>query len=145
MNLASRLEYLDKWKNQYPQSDYADIRLKLFLLTYQQVNNHRAAFDTAIQILESQPKDLASLQEIVSHGLQLLPAQPNGSLSEKNKSDLDTIRKTGRYILEDLDTIYGADNKPGLMNNEDWRSAKATMRQSAQAVMNWGASVETKN
>jgi hypothetical protein len=132
---ASHLEYLDKWKSQYPQSDYAGTRLKMYLLTYQQMNNHRAAFDTAAEILKTDPNDLQSLREIVDHGLQLVPGQPNSQLSAENKSDLDTIQKSGRYILENLDKIFAANKKPGPVSDEQWRLAKTTMRQSAQTVV----------
>jgi hypothetical protein len=142
---AERLQNLEKWKASYPQSDYADTRLKLYLLTYQQMNHHRAAIDTAGEILKSQPNDLLSLKEIVDHGLQLLPEQPNASLSEENKSDLDTIQKTSRYILENLDIIYGADKKPRLMSDEQWNSAKTKMQHSAQTVMNRAATLARQN
>ncbi len=132
---ASHLEYLDKWKSQYPQSDYAGTRLKMYLLTYQQMNNHRGAFDTAAEILKTDPNDLQSLREIVDHGLQLVPRQLNSQLSAENKSDLNTIQKSGRYILENLDKIYGADKRPRSMSNEQWRLATTTMRQSAQTVV----------
>ena len=132
---AAHLESLDKWKSQYPQSDYAGTRLKIYLLTYQQLNNHRAAFDTAAEILKTDPNDLQSLEEIVDRGLQLVPGQPNSRLSAENKSDLDTIQKSGRYILENLDQIWSADKKPGPVSDEQWRLAKNTMRQSAQTVV----------
>ena len=73
---AARLENLDKWKAGYPQSEFADTRLRLYLLIYQEMSNRRAAFDTAGDILRMQPNDLASLGEIVEHGLQLLPDSP---------------------------------------------------------------------
>src|ERR1700690_3556290 len=62
---AARLASLEKWKSGYPQSDYADGRLKAYLITYQQMNNHRAAFDTATEILKADPTDQASIQEIL--------------------------------------------------------------------------------
>ncbi len=123
--LASRLQNLDKWKAGYPQSDFADTRLGIYLLTYQQMNNHRAAFDTAVEILKSQPNDLPSLEEIVNHGIQLLPELPYASLSAQNKSDLYTIQKTGRYILENLDVIYAV-AKTKMQNSA--RAATLTQR-----------------
>lgn len=138
---SARLEYLDKWKNQYPQSDYAGARLKMYLLTYQQMNNHRAAFDTAAEILKTDPNDLQSLREIVDHGLQLVPVQPNSQLSAENKNDLDGIQKFGRYILENLDKVYADDKKPRLMSDEQWRLAKTTMQQSAQTVVERAAAL----
>jgi hypothetical protein len=135
---ASRLQNLDKWKSQYPQSDYTDTRLKMYLLTYQQMNNHRAAFDAATEILTSQPNDLLALKEIIDHGLQLLPEQPSSSFSTENKSNLDTIQKTGRYVLEHLDMIYAANKKPQRMSAQEWSSAKTEMQGSARTVVDRG-------
>jgi hypothetical protein len=136
---AERLQNLDKWKAGYPQSEYSDTRLKIYLVTYQQMKNHRGAFDTAVEILKSERNDLGALAEIVNHGLQLLPEQPNASFSEGNRSDLDAIRKASRYILENLDLIYGTDKKPLRMSADNWRSIKTKMKDTAQTVMNRAA------
>ncbi len=71
---AARLQNLDKWKSAYPSSEYADQRLKIYLITYQQMNNHRAAFDTATEILKTDPNDAASVQEILGFVRALMPA-----------------------------------------------------------------------
>jgi len=134
---TERLQILDEWKSGYPQSGFGNTRLKIYLITYQQLNNHRAAFDTAAEILKSQPNDLPSLTEIVAHGLQLL--QPNPSLSAENKSDMESIQKTSRYILENIELIYGADKKPRRISTENWNSAKTKMKDTAQAVLNRAA------
>ena len=52
----ARLQNLDKWKAGYAQSEYADVRLKIYLVTYQQMNNHRAAVDTAVEILKAEDR-----------------------------------------------------------------------------------------
>jgi hypothetical protein len=129
---AARLQNLEKWKSQYAQSEYADVRLKIYLVTYQQMNNHRAAFDMAIEILKADPNDLTSLTEIVGYGLTLLPQQANAQLSAQNKADLDTIEKTARYIEGNLGTIYAADKKPQGTTDDQWNNAKPTMQKFAQ-------------
>ena len=110
----ARLQNLDKWKAGYAQSEYADVRLKIYLVTYQQMNNHRAAVDTAVEILKAEPNDLTSLTEIVGFGLSLVPADPKATLSAANKADLDTVQKTASYILGNLDAVYAADKKPQI-------------------------------
>lgn len=129
---ASRLQNLEKWKSQYAQSEYADVRLKIYLVTYQQMMNHRAAFDTATEILKTDPSDLTSLTEIVGYGLTLVPADPKAQLTPQNKSDLDTIEKTARYIEANLDKIYAADKKPQGTTDEQWNGAKPTMQKFSQ-------------
>ena len=78
---AARLQNLDKWKSAYPQSDYADTRQKIYLITYQALNNHRAAFDMATEILKTDPNDLASIQEILGYIRALMPQDPKAALS----------------------------------------------------------------
>ena len=129
---ASRLQNLDKWKSQYAQSEYADVRLKIYLVTYQQMMNHRAALDTATEILKTDPNDLTSLTEIVGYGLTLVPADPKAQLTPQNKSDLDTVDKTARYILANIDKIYASDKKPQGTTDEQWNGAKPTMQKFAQ-------------
>lgn len=136
---AARLQNLDKWKMQYAQSDYADVRLKIYLVTYQQLMKHREAFDTATEILKTDPNDLTSLTEIVGYGLTLLPTQANAQLSAQNKADLDTVEKTAGYIQANLDRIYAADRKPQGATDDQWNSAKPTMQKFSQFTIARGA------
>jgi hypothetical protein len=138
---ASRLQNLDKWKSQYAQSEYADVRLKIYLVTYQQMNNHRAAFDIATEILRADPSDLTSLTEIVGYGLTLLPTAANAQLNAQNKADLDTVEKTARYIEGNLDKVYGADRKPQGTTDDQWNGAKPTMQKFAQFTIARGAAL----
>lgn len=142
---ASRLQNLDKWKSQYPQSEYADVRQKIYLVTYQQMMNHRAAFDTAQEILKTDPNDLTALTEIVGYGLSLVPADPKATLTAQNKADLDTIDKTARYILANIDKIYAADKKPQGTTDAQWNAAKPTMEKFAQFTIARAALIAKDN
>ena len=99
------------------------MRLKIYLVTYQQMMNHRAAIDTATEILKTDPNDLTSLTEIVGYGLALMPP---------TKADLDMIDKTARYVEGNLDKIYAADKKPQGTTDDQWNAAKPTMQKFAQ-------------
>jgi hypothetical protein len=132
---AARLQDLEKWKADYAQSEYADVRLKVYLVTYQQLNNHRAAFDTAVEILKAEPNDLTSLTEIVGYGLTLVPSDAKAALTAAQKANLDTIDKTARYILGNLDAIYAADKKPQGMADPAWADAKPAMQKFAQFTL----------
>ena len=142
---ASRLQNLDKWKSQYPQSEYADVRQKIYLVTYQQMMNHRAAFDTAQEILKTDPNDLTALTEIVGYGLSLVPGDPKATLSAQNKADLDTIDRTARYILANIDKIYAADKKPQGTSDAQWNAAKPTMEKFAQFTIARAALIAKDN
>ena len=134
---AARLQNLEKWKSSYPQSDYADMRLKIYLVTYQQMNNHRAAFDTATEILKTDPNDAASVQEILGYVRALMPQKPTDPLSAQNKADLDTTEKVARALLANPDAIYGADKKPQGVADDAWAKTKPTMVNFAQFTLGY--------
>jgi len=134
---AARLANLEKWKSGYPSSEYADQRLKIYLITYQQMNNHRAAFDTATEILKTEPNDAASIQEILGFARALMPQQANATLSAQNKADLDTAEKVARALLANPDAIYGADKKPQGVADDAWAKTKPTMVNFAQFTLGY--------
>jgi len=134
---AARLQNLDKWKSGYAQSEYAPERLKIYLITYQQLNKHREAFDTAIEILKTDPNDQASVQEILGFVRALMPQQPNAALSAQNKADLDTAEKVARNLLANPDAIYGPDKKPQGVADDAWAKTKPTMMNFAQFTLGY--------
>ncbi len=141
-NAATRLPNLDKWKSTYAQSEYADVRLKAYLITYQQLMKHREAFDISLEILKADPNDQASLQEILGYIRALIPQQANAPLSAQNKTDLDTAGKTSQYVLNNIDTVYAADKKPQGVTDPQWAQAKPAMKNFAQWTIGWIAMVE---
>ena len=136
-NAATRLPNLEKWKSAYPQSEYGDMRLKIYLVTYQQMNNHRAAFDTATEILKTEPNDAASVQEILGYIRALMPQQANAALSAQNKADLETAERVDRALLANPDAIYGADKKPQGVADDAWAKTKPTMVNFAQFTLGY--------
>jgi len=134
---ALRLQNLDKWKAGYPTSDYADTRLKIYLITYQALNNHRAAFDTATEILKTDPNDLASIQEVLGYIRLLEPTKATDPLSAQNKADLDTTEKVARYLLANADAVFAADKKPAGATDAQWAQAKPTMLNFAEFTLGY--------
>jgi hypothetical protein len=141
---AARLQNLDKWKAGYPQSEYADTRQKIYLITYQQMNNHRAAFDMASEILKTDPNDLASIQEILGYVRALEPADAKATLSAQNKADLETAEKVAQYLLANADAVFAADKKPAGATDAQWAQAKPTMVKFAQFTLGY-VGVEEKD
>lgn len=134
---AARLQNLDKWKSGYPQSEYAPERQKIYLITYQQLNKHREAFDTATEILKTDPNDQASVQEILGFVRALMPQQANAALSAQNKTDLDNAEKVAHHLLANADAIYGADKKPQGVADDAWAKTKPTMMNFAQFTLGY--------
>ncbi|MEO8050045.1 MAG: hypothetical protein ABI833_06475 [Acidobacteriota bacterium] len=134
---AARLQNLEKWKSGYPQSDYADMREKIYLITYQALNNHRAAFDIATETLKKEPNDLASIQEILGYIRALMPKDPKAPLSAQNKADLETAEKVARSLLASPDAVFAADKKPQGATDAQWAQAKPTMLKFAQFTLGY--------
>ena len=132
---AARLGNLDKWKSGYAQSEYAPERTKIYLITYQQLNRHREAFDIATEILKTDPNDQASVQEILGFIRALMPQQANAALSAQNKSDLDMAEKIARGLLANPDALYGPDKKPQGVADDAWAKTKPTMMNFAQFTL----------
>ena len=134
---ASRLQNLDKWKAGYPQSEYADTRQKIYLITYQALNKHREAFDMATEILKTDPNDLAAIQEILGYIRLLEPQDAKAALSAQNKADLDTAEKVAHYLLANADAVFAPDKKPAGATDAQWSQAKPTMVKFAEFTLGY--------
>ena len=56
-----KLQTLNTWKEKYPESDFKEERLLLFLDTYQKLGQYQKMVDTAKEILAIDPKELHAL------------------------------------------------------------------------------------
>jgi len=126
-NPTTRLASLDKWTKDYASTDFQEIRRKAYLITYQQLNRTKDAFNAATEILQKDdPNDVTALSAIVGGIYQMNPpAAP----------DLDTTEKTARYILANLDTIYAPAKKPAGQTDEQWAQVKPQMKPYAQRTV----------
>lgn len=125
---ADRIPILDKWKQGYPQSDYADVRENMYLMTYQQLNNCRKAVDTAVDILKTHPNEFLALYAIGGCIYQLNPPSP---------ADLDTTEKTSKYILDNLDMVFAAGNNPPTLTPEQFQQTKEPVKAFAQRTLGY--------
>jgi hypothetical protein len=130
------LASLDKWKQQYPQSDYADVRRQLYLETYRALNKPREASGAAQEVLKDNPNNLVALSAIVGYVYALAPFGPN-TLSSEQQGDLETAEKAAQTILSNLDAIYSKDNRPATMTDEQANQAKPQLRAFAQKTIGY--------
>jgi tetratricopeptide (TPR) repeat protein len=134
------LPALDKWKQQYPQSDYADIRRQLYLAAYRQLNKPREAFDAAQDVLKDNPDNLVALSAILQYIYPLVP--PNTQqLTPQQNTDLDVAQKASNTVLNNLDTVYAKDNRPPEMTEAEASKAKPELKAFAQKTLGYIAMV----
>ncbi|MGD1093683.1 MAG: hypothetical protein ABSB35_17060, partial [Bryobacteraceae bacterium] len=122
------LSTLDKWRSQYPVSDYADVRRQMYLETFRSLDRPREAFNAGVEVLKDNPNNLVALSAIVGYVYRLNPPAP---------ADLDTAEKAASQILGNLDTIYAKDNRPPQMSDADVLKAKPELRLFAQRTNAW--------
>ncbi|HEV8415902.1 MAG TPA: hypothetical protein VGQ49_20085 [Bryobacteraceae bacterium] len=124
-----KIEALDKWKAAFPASDFAQEREEQYLFVYQQTNMNREAFDKAAEILKTRPNHFYSLSAI-ERLIYTLPPPPK-------PADLDTAERVSKYLLDNLDTVFAASNKPMDVKDADWTTYKPAMKNAAQATLAW--------
>jgi len=134
---------LDKWKTQYPQSEYADVRRQMYLATFRQLNHPREAFNAAQEVLKDNPNNLVALSAIVGYIYQLVPAN-QAQLTPQMIADLETAEKAATHILDNLDPVYSKDNRPPEMTDEAAAKAKPELKTFAQKTVGY-ISLERKD
>ncbi len=127
-NATSRLTTLEKWRSQYFQTDFNDVRQDMFLISYQQLNRPRDAFNMGIEILRTRPTQMRALSAIVGCVYQFKDPTP---------TDLEVTEQAANQLLTNLDSIYAPANKPPETKDEDWAKAKPEMKVFAQRTLTW--------
>src|SRR5260370_25146930 len=101
-NATNRLVTLQKLAKDYPQTEFAPERRYSFLVTYQQLQKPREAFEAAQEVLKDDSNNVAALSAILGYAYQ-----PNVS-----PADLQISERIAKYMLANLDTIYAPEKKP---------------------------------
>jgi len=125
---AERLARLEKWSKDYPASDFADVRLKAYLITYQQMNRTKDAFSTATEMLKGDPNDVLALTTILSYIYAFNPP---------SAQDLDTAEKACTHMIGNLDAIYAPNKKPADKSPDQWEKLKPDMKVFAQRTIGY--------
>jgi hypothetical protein len=100
----------------------------MFLISYQQLNRARDAFNMGIEILRGRPNHLRALSAMVGYVYQF---------KEPTPTDLEVTEKAATHLLTNLDVVYAPANKPAEMKDEDWAKARPEMKVFAQRTLAW--------
>ncbi len=129
------LTALNNWRQQYPESEYADVRRQLFLETYRALNKPGEAFVAAQDVLKDNPNNLVALSAIVGYIYTLVPA--GVTLTPSQDADLSIAGQAARTILDNTDAIYSKDNRPPNMTDAQAETAKPALRAFAQKTLGY--------
>jgi hypothetical protein len=130
------LTALNNWKQQYPESDYADVRRQLYLETYRALNKPGEAFVAAQDVLNDNPDNLVALSAIVGYIYNLV-SMNSATLTAAQNADLEIAQKAAQRILDNTDTIYAKENRPANMTDQQAGDAKPALRLFAQKTVGY--------
>src|ERR1019366_6873638 len=118
---AQHLASLEKWKGNYPATEYAEERQDMFLQTYVALNQPRQAFDMAQEILKGRPTNYFAVAQTVSYATKLMPPTP---------ADLDTGEKYANLLIDNPDSV-----KPAGVADDAWTKQKAQVKPFSESVL----------
>ena len=130
-NPKTKLEKLQQWVKQYPQTDYTSERRTLLLTTYFQLNMAKEAVDVAKQILADDPNNFSALYITLSFTRALGGSNPTPEV-------LDQGEKAANAILANINKI------PPNFTEEQWKSQRPQIETLADTTLGWIA-LQRKN
>jgi tetratricopeptide (TPR) repeat protein len=130
-NPKTKLEKLQQWLKQYPQTDYVNERRTLLLATYFQLGMAKEAVDIAKQVLADDPNNFSALFITVSFTQALAGQNPTSDV-------LDQGEKAATALLANLDKI------PPNFTAEQWKNQRPQIEALGHTTLGWIA-LQKKN
>jgi tetratricopeptide (TPR) repeat protein len=127
----TKLEKLQQWVKQYPQTDYVNERRTLLLATYFQLGMAKEAVEVAKQVLADDPNNFSALFITVSFTQALAGQNPTPDV-------LDQGEKASKALLANLDKV------PPNFTEETWKTQKPQVEALAHTTLGWIA-MQKKN
>jgi tetratricopeptide (TPR) repeat protein len=123
-NPKSRLEKLQQWEKQYPQTDYIQERRTLFLTTYFAIPMPKEAVGIAKQILADDPKNFSALYIITTYTQTLAGIPPATDV-------MDQGEKAAQTLLANIETL------PANFTPEVWKAQRPQVEELAHTTIGW--------
>ena len=123
-NPKSRLEKLQQWEKQYPQTDYAKERRILFLTTYFATGQPKETAEAAKQVLNDDPKNFIALYALTSFTRALAGNNPTPDV-------LDQGEKASKALLAGINT------PPANVTEDQWKAQKPQVEELAHITLGW--------
>ena len=130
-NAKTRLDKLQQWEKQYPQTDYKQERHQFFLTTYVALNQPKEAVGVAKQMLADDPKDFNALYYTMFLTRTLYGAN-------HQTSALDDGEQAGKALVANIDTP-----PPGVAADQ-WAKLRPDIEQLSHLTLGFIA-VQRKN
>ena len=133
----TKLQVLDEWKEKYPESDYKEDRVRIYMRTHQQLGDVKSAIGVANDILKANPNDFES-NYLITSGVPGLAAEASAYYADAQKS-------SKQLIGGGVDAQFAADKKPAQVTADQWTTAKTQTLVSAHQTLGWIAMQKKEN
>jgi tetratricopeptide (TPR) repeat protein len=117
-----RVALLDEWTNKYPNTDFKETRLEMYMDAYRMLNDPAKMLDAAKKLLSEYPKNMSG-----EYWADMLIVSTN----DQNPADLDLAEQAAKNLL--------AAEKPAAATDEQWKATKQTMDVTAHRTLGWVA------
>jgi tetratricopeptide (TPR) repeat protein len=132
---AAQIEKLDKWKHDFPESDYDEARTNAYLIAYGQLKRYHEQIMADQELRKKHPDNLDLLRMIFVDVPQIKPPSPD---------DLAAVTDAARFIIDHPDDVFSAKNKPANQTDDQWSQLKPQMVAFAQNQLDWVAEQQGK-
>jgi hypothetical protein len=127
---AAKLEKLDKWKHDFPESDYDEARSGAYLGAYGELKRYHDQIKVAQELRKKHPDNLDLLRLIFTDVPQIKPP---------SAEDLAALVDASQYIVDHPDDVFSAKNKPAGQTDDQWNGLKPQMVAYAKTQLDWVA------
>jgi hypothetical protein len=136
---AKKIQDLNAWADKYPDSDYKNDRLLLFMQAYSQAKPPQP--DKVVQVGgQLMANDVKTIfadnpQQILT--TYLLPSMSITGIPNPTQEQLATGEKAAHELLGYTDTFFAASKKPATTSDADWTKARAQVEGIGKAALVW--------
>jgi hypothetical protein len=130
-----KLDLLNQWKKDYPNTDFKMLRLDQYLATYRALQDGAKALDTAQEMLREDPKHINAL-----FWTCLLVV----STKDTSPARLEIGEKAANTLLSNLDEFFAPEKKPATATDAAWKQARTDLAALANRTLGW-VNMQRKN
>jgi tetratricopeptide (TPR) repeat protein len=117
---ATKLQLLSEWKEKYPESEFKEDRLRLFMRTHQQAGDNEATISGAKDVLAEYPGDFEA---------NFIIATVTPSLGSTDAVVLATGEKAASSII--------STGQPSTLTDDQWGQVKGQVLTASHQTLGW--------
>ena len=126
----AQIEKLDKWKSDYPETEYAVERLGAYFGAYAALKDYHNQVIIAQELRKGLPANLQLLRTIFGDVPLIKPPAPD---------DLAAVADAANFIINNPDQVFDPKNKPAGQSDADWSALKPQMIDYSKNQLDWVA------